>query len=93
MFAGRLLLPGKGKQFASNSLGRFWYQRYNKASPAQWGYGGTLCPSSRGVGEISGLLEVIMQSNVSMFLLPANGEMEGDCWVFFSCLSKYIEAA
>lgn len=59
-----------------------------------WGHRGTLCPSSRGVGEISGLLEEIMQSNVSMFLLPANGGMKGACcWFgFYSCLPKCIEA-
>lgn len=48
-----------------------------------WGHRGTLWPLSRGVGEISRLLEVIMQSNVLTFMLPANGGMEGDCWGFF----------
>lgn len=46
-------------------------------------------PVLRGAGESSGLLEVIVQSNVSMFKLSVNSGMEGDYWFgFFPCLSK-----
>lgn len=91
MLTARLLLPGKGKQFVPDSLGRFWCQ--DKMEPEAhgtwWGCGGIMLPVLRGAGESSGQLEVIVQSNVSMFKLSVYSGMEGDYWFwFFPCLSQ-----
>lgn len=50
-------------------------------------HGGAMWPVLRGAGESSGLLEVIVQSNVSMFKLSVSSGMEGDYWLWFFSLS------
>lgn len=55
-------------------------------------HGGAMWPVLRGAGESSGLLEVIVQSNVLMFKLSVSSGMEGDYWFCFFFLVYQSES-